>query len=102
MLFGDDHFETLLYDKNDESDDAPKWNQDLKKEEKSKLKVTIKSAYREKDNYWSKMHDKPGHALQDEVSRVFKKELERFYGLDKKDKEAWQKSDGFKNFESAI
>lgn len=30
------------------------------------------------------MHEKPGHALQDEVSRVFKKELEKFYGLDEK------------------
>ena len=100
MLFGDDHFETLLYDK---SDEKQKWNQNLKKIDKNELKVTIKTAYREKDNYWSKMHEKPGHALQDEVSRVFKEELEKFYGFKgAENKEDWQKSKGFKNFKSAI
>jgi hypothetical protein len=89
LVFDDDHFDYLCYDK-----DTNEWYQDeegeANKDENDEGMVS--------ENHWTYQHRKPGHALQDEVSRVILKELTKFYGLDEPTSEEWRKSDGYKCF----
>lgn len=101
MLFGDYHFDKLLYNAQ-EPDDDKKWYQNLNDDQVDKFNLSINSRQKIKSNYWSKMHDKPGHAIQDEVSRVFEKELEKFYGLNEETEEAWKQTQGYQSFIRAI
>lgn len=58
--------------------------------------------YTVSETHWTYQHSKPGHALQDEVSRVLYEELTKFYGLDAASPDAWKETEGYSYFKQAI
>jgi len=73
--FDEDHLDYVCYD--DTKPDGEKWYQG-----KKEWFFDEEGDYVVNEKHWTFNHDKPGHALQDEVSRVLSHQLSKFYGLD--------------------